>query len=91
MARTGIHSTDAKRYVRIAQFAGVGLGVMAAALWVMDLPGLSSVLPSKPAPRGELGGGSTLPAIVQVARLDIEAPSAIDVRLESAVKRPKPL
>lgn len=90
MARTGIHSTDARRYVRIAQFAGVGLGVMAAALWAMDLPGLSSTLPSKPAPRSDLGSGNALPAITQVARIDDQAAGAIQERLESALRRPKP-
>lgn len=88
MALAGIHSTDAKRFVRIAQFAGVGLGVLAAALWVMDVPGLSQNLPAKPQPRQDLGGEGPAVAMTKVAMIEQDSPAGIHERLEMAVNRP---
>lgn len=90
MALAGIHSTDAKRFVRIAQFAGVGLGVLAAALWVMDVPGLSQNLPAKPQPRADLGGETPAATTLLVARIEPESTTAMQERLDMAVNRPPP-
>lgn len=90
MARKGIHSTDAKRYVRIAQFAGVGLGVLAVALWVMDVPGLSRTLPAKPRTEVRHGESETLPVAMQIAGVDPQSAIGIQERLDQAVKRPPP-
>ncbi len=90
MALAGIHSTDAKRFVRIAQFAGVGLGVLAAALWVMDVPGLSQNLPAKPQARADLGGEAPAATMLQVARIEPDSAPGIQERLDMAVNRPPP-
>jgi hypothetical protein len=87
MKRTGINSAEARRRVRIAQFAGLGLGVLAAALWIMDVPGLSHTLPGKPAVPS-LGAGSSAPEMVQVVRIAHGDPVGIAERLDLAANRP---
>jgi hypothetical protein len=83
----GITSAEARQRVRIAQFAGLGIGVMALALWAMDLPWLSSSLPDKP-PVREATGDTPAPTILQVVRIDAEAPRGIAERLDLAANRP---
>jgi hypothetical protein len=48
MARNSINGARARRYVRVAQMAGVALGVAAAALWAMEVPGLEERRAEKP-------------------------------------------
>jgi len=43
MARGAIHKRDAKRYLRAAKVAAVGLALLAAAMWAIDIPGVNRV------------------------------------------------
>lgn len=87
MNRTGINSAEARRRVRIAQFAGLGLGVLAAALWAMDVPGLSRTLPAKPTVT-DLAGGESAPEAPQVIRIAHGDNIGIGERLDIAANRP---
>lgn len=87
MNRTGINSAEARRRVRIAQFAGLGLGVLAAALWAMDVPGLSRTLPAKPTVT-DLRGGESTPEAPQVIRIAHGDNIGIAERLDMAANRP---
>lgn len=71
----------------MAQFAGLGLGVAAVALWALDVPGLSRAMPSKPAPMSGLSGADQ-PVVTPVAMIAREAPLGIAERLDMAANRP---
>lgn len=87
MARPGMNGDQARKMVRIAQFAGLGLGVAAAALWALDVPGLTGALPAKPV----VSGGQGLvepPKPVLIVSIANDAPLGIGERLEVAANRP---
>jgi hypothetical protein len=82
-----LHSGDARRYVRMAQMAGIALGVSAAALWALDVPGLAyrePARPNLPAPTQNAGNQTT------DVRFDRERTSDIAHRLDLGVRKPPP-
>lgn len=83
-----LHSVEARRYIRIAQMAGVALGVSAAALWALDVPGLTHREPARPdvRPQSPVINGGRADAQFDRERLD----DAV-VRLNLGVKRPPPV
>jgi hypothetical protein len=48
MAWMTVSGAQARRYVRMAQMGALALGVSAAALWALQVPGLQEALPQKP-------------------------------------------
>lgn len=87
MARTGMKSDQAKRVVRGAQLAALGLSVAAGALW--GLPWLSGQAPKKPVISLETareGQGAT----IRTVSISSEAPLGIAERLNQAANRPAP-
>ncbi len=91
MARPESHVERSRRYVRIAQVAGVALAVSAAALWALELPGVSS-LPQAPDATAPTAGQPIAQAPAP-ARLDSDAIALMAEGLEQARKKadkPKP-
>lgn len=90
MARMTVSSARARRYVRIAQMAGLALGVSAAALWALEVPGLRGQLPAKPAVdvvpvAARPSQGAAQPV------LDADGVDGLAERLNEAAKRPAPV
>lgn len=80
-----LHSTDARRYVRMAQFSGVALGVSAAALLALDVPGLGYSEPARP----QVPAAEVPKSLVRVdSHLEREGTAAAAVRFDSTVSRP---
>lgn len=85
MARTGMKSEQARRVVRGAQFAALGLAVAAGALW--GLPWLSGSTPVKPVIlAGDAGDGRE--AVIRPVSISSDAPLGIAERLNQAANRP---
>ena len=91
MARTGLHSREARRYVRIAQLAGLGLGVTAVAMWAMDLRWLSRTLPARPEPGKWFEAPDIVKEPTKPPTIESDAPLGMQERLDQAVKRAKPV
>jgi hypothetical protein len=87
MARMTVSSAKARRYVRIAQMAGLALGVSAAALWALEVPGLRGQLPGKPPV-------DVVPVVSRPSQasgqpvIDSDGVDALAERLNEAAKRP---
>ncbi|MBX3376287.1 MAG: hypothetical protein KF678_04710 [Phycisphaeraceae bacterium] len=87
MARTGMKSEQARRVVRGAQFAALGLAVAAGALW--GLPWLSNSAPVKPViAAGEDRDGQG--AVIRPVSIAADAPLGIAERLNQAANKPPP-
>jgi hypothetical protein len=68
----------------MAQMAGIALGVSAAALWALEVPGLAYRDPARPQVKGE---PIAQPSETQEARFDRERTSDIAYRLDLGVKK----
>jgi len=88
MARTGLHSKDARRYVRVAQLALMGLGAMAVAMWVTDA-GMSRTLPPRPQPEKGLDTPEVVKVAPKVPTIEADAPLGMQERLDLAAKHNK--
>lgn len=89
MARNTMSGADAKRYVLVGRTAAVALGVTAAALWALDVPGMSQ-LPPKPEP-APVAEGATRQAAQETPRLDSSAIADLTERLDMAVVKAPPV
>jgi hypothetical protein len=82
-----ISTARARRFVRLAQMAGLALGVSAAALWALEVPGLRGELPTKPAVE-VIPVASQRAAAPAPASIDSEGVEGLAARLNEAAKRP---
>jgi hypothetical protein len=83
MARRAIHKRDAKRYLRTARIAAVGLALMAGALWALDIPGVNRPVREAKAPEAPPPAPAAQP-VVRAVSLDRDASQAMAERLEAA-------
>jgi hypothetical protein len=82
MAGAGIHKQEAKRYVRVAQVAGIGLGLIATALWAVRIPGLN--VPFQLGVPAPVQTSSQPTPVVKQAVFDHDTASGIADRLDEA-------
>ena len=80
---------DARRYVKVGQAAAIALGVSAATLWALDVPGLGKSLPPQPAARSAQAPAATGPSTPSKP-IDREELAAMAGRLEIGANVKKP-
>src|SRR5436853_4165507 len=83
MARTAIHKRDAKRYLRAARVAAVGLALAAGALWAIDIPGVNRAVREPSRVEAPREAPATQPVLRPVS-LDRESMEGVATRLELA-------
>jgi hypothetical protein len=81
MARNSMSGAEARRFVLIGRTAGIALGVTAAALWALEIPGMGT-LPAKPEVKPP--AAAEQPATIELAKLDSDAVMGLSERLDLA-------
>lgn len=96
MARKAISGARARRNVRIAQTAGIALGVAAAAVWALQVPGLEGPLPQKPTlepvsmPEVKPAGTAQAPPVDGETVVGMAERLEMGARIERVAEAPEP-